>query len=73
MHVYCRKADADGRPFAGVIWSGLGTVNSHEVSSTRSGRQEFLATPRHDVHFVNTDTENDLLIFTVYPMALDSN
>ena len=71
VHMFtCREADADGRPFAGIVWSGRGAINSHEASCTCPDMREFLATPRRDVQFVNTDTANNLIIFTVYPMIM---
>ena len=66
----CRKADGEGRPFAGILWSGRGTVNSHTASSTCPEMREFLATPNQDMQFVNTDTTISLIIFTVYPMIM---
>ena len=67
----CRKADVDGWPFAGIIWSGRGAIiNLHEASCTHPDVWEFLVMPRHDVQFANTDAASNMIIFTVYAMIM---
>jgi hypothetical protein len=60
--------DADCRPYAGIIWSGEGTINGMQISVDSVERKEFLVTPNSPVEFTNTSDDKDLFVFTVFPM-----
>ena len=62
--------ERDERPYAGIIWSGAGTVNKLEFDMSDNDKREFLVTPGSTVTFRNTSDSLDLLVFTVFPMNL---
>ena len=72
MHIVCLylQRSRRGRSTICKYFYERGTVNLHTASSTCREIREFLATPNHDVQFVNTDTTINLIIFTVYPMIM---
>jgi len=59
--------NADSRPFAGIVWSGQGTLNGNIISVANNNRKEFLVTPNTTVTIKNTG-ETPLLIYTVFPI-----
>ena len=70
MYIFTyRIADQDGRPFAGIIWSGAGTVNGLEAISCSDSRDEFLVTPEHNVTFTNQSADQSFMILSVYPIV----
>lgn len=66
---YSREGDM--RPFAGIVWSGEGTINELPLSHSEKGRREFLVTPGHKVELCNISSELDLFVFTVFPMNIE--
>ena len=62
--------EGDDRPYAGIIWSGNGTINGLAIDVANRKRREFLVTPNTAAEFVNTNLELDMMIFTVFPMKL---
>ncbi|KAH3743656.1 hypothetical protein Pelo_14933 [Pelomyxa schiedti] len=62
------KREADIRPFAGICWSGKGTLNGNTVDVSDPRAKEFLVVPRVPVTIVNTGL-TPLLMFTVFPMT----
>lgn len=64
---YTRKAD--GRPFAGIVWSGQGKLAGQPIAAIGgSAPREFLVTPGRDARFENT-SDITLRIYTVFPLA----
>lgn len=60
--------EAGPRPFAGIVWSGEGTLNGLPLSAVDAKTpKEFLVVPGHDASFVNTG-DTTLRIYTVFPM-----
>ncbi len=59
--------DKDERPYAGIIWSGEGTINKMEFDMRDEDKREFLVTPNSVVTFENTSNDLNLLVFTVFP------
>lgn len=65
---WVREPDADERPFAGIVWSGQGTINGRAIAhDSADGGSEFLATPGARVAFANTG-DGPLLVYTVFPI-----
>ena len=60
--------ELDQRPFAGIVWSGEGTINSLVISHSDKKRREFLVTPRNKLELRNTSSDLDLFVFTVFPI-----
>ena len=60
--------EKDGRPYAGIIWSGEGTINKLEFDMGNDDKREFVVTPGSVATFNNTSDNLDLLIFTVFPL-----
>ncbi len=58
---------ADTKPFAGIVWSGKGTINDNHLDVNKSHEKEFLVTPRTPVTITNTGI-TPLLIYTVFPI-----
>lgn len=63
---YTRQAEK--RPFAGIVWSGEGTINGLPFSHSEEEHREFLVTPGHVVKLQNTSPNLDLYVFTVFPI-----
>jgi len=63
------QREADSRPFAGIVWSGVGKVNSLKLDCTDEGCREFLVTPHHPMLLENASLSSDLIIFTVFPLT----
>jgi D-glycero-beta-D-manno-heptose 1-phosphate adenylyltransferase len=64
-HIFKRAADE--RPFAGIVWSGRGTLNGNPIDVNDNERKELLVTPNTEVVIENTGT-TPLLIYTVFPI-----
>ena len=64
------KREGDQRPYAGIVWSGEGTINSFSVGVDNKERREFLVTPNSSIEIINTSAQLELMIFTVFPMNL---
>lgn len=64
------KREGDQRPYAGIVWTGEGTINGLNVGVDKKERREFLITPNSNIEIINTSTQLDLMIFTVFPMNL---
>lgn len=64
----CYTRVKDERPYAGIIWSGVGTINKLEFDMENKDKREFLVTPGSTVVFKNTSDTLDLLVFTVFPL-----
>lgn len=62
--------ESDNRPYAGIIWSGNGTINGSAVDVTDRKRREFLVTPNTTAEFINSSAELSMMIFTVFPMKV---
>ena len=60
--------EPDARPYAGIIWSGEGSINGLPLQVDVKVRKEFLVTPNSTGKFINTSSDLDLMIFTVFPM-----
>ena len=58
----------DQRPYAGIVWSGEGTINKLTVSHSDKNRREFLVTPRNTLELHNTSSDLNLFVFTVFPI-----
>ncbi|MAG72928.1 hypothetical protein CL620_01320, partial [archaeon] len=59
--------NADARPFAGIVWSGVGSINENKLDATYTEQKEFLVTPERQVTIHNTGAL-PLLIYTVFPI-----
>ena len=59
---------ADERPYAGIIWSGEGTINKLVFDMADKEKREFLVTPGSVAVFKNTSDTLDLIVFTVFPL-----
>lgn len=64
------KRPADPRPYAGIAWSGVGTINGQRLDCTAELMKEFLVVPNHSLEICNTNASNDLIILTVFPLVL---
>lgn len=60
--------DKDERPYAGIIWSGEGTINNMAFDMADMNKREFLVTPGSTVTLTNTSDQLDMMVFTVFPM-----
>ena len=60
---------ADDRPFAGIVWSGAGTLNGLELNAEKSDSREFLVTPGHSAAFSVSKGGSMLLIYCVFPFT----
>lgn len=60
---------ADNRPYAGIVWSGSGTINGHKLDVNDSHAREFLVTPGSSVTFTS-EGDTPLLCYTVFPFQL---
>lgn len=58
---------AEVRPFAGIVWSGKGMLNTNCINSEHALQKEFLIVPNTAVTISNTGTL-PLIIFTVFPI-----
>jgi len=59
--------ESDSRPYAGIVWSGTGTVNGNILDATNLKQKEFLIVPNTKAEFVNTG-DKVLYIYTVFPL-----
>ena len=60
----------DGRPRAGIVWSGCGKVNGMAVSHDGWSGREFLVVPGYDVEISNSSEDSSqLIIFLIFPMV----
>jgi len=59
---------ADPRPFAGIVWSGDGSLNGQQISALDSGGKEFLVTPNRELRIRNSGDAR-LLVFVVFPIG----
>ncbi len=59
--------NADNKPFAGIVWSGQGTINGNPISAENKNTKEFLVTPKNSLSIVNTG-DIPLIIYTVFPI-----
>lgn len=57
---------------AGIVWSGVGTINNQPLEAQSQDRQEFLVTPGHSMKLSNTSSDIELMVFSVFPL-LDLN
>jgi hypothetical protein len=55
------------KPFAGIVWSGNGSLNENDIDATNELQREFLIVPNTPVKIKNTSTSDKLLIWTVFP------
>lgn len=63
---------ADERPYAGIVWSGKGTINKNQINVDEKKAKEFLVTPFTNIEIENTG-DSSLLIYTVYPIKMRYN
>jgi len=58
------------KPFAMVVWMGAGSVNGLQVSSEDNSHREMLVAPYSTLVIEqNADTDENLLLLSVYPFA----
>ncbi|GEM_PF-297952 len=57
----------DQRPFAGIVWSGKGTINGNILNVDNEESKEFLVTPNTKVEIKNK-SNTPLIIYTVFPI-----
>jgi len=66
---YTRQAD--DRPYAGIVWSGSGTINGQKLDVADASCREFLITPNTAVTF-ESSSDTPLLCYTVFPFELQT-
>ena len=54
--------------YAGIVWSGAGTINDQPLETQSQDRQEFLVTPGHSMQLSNTSSHTELMVFSVFPL-----
>lgn len=54
---------------AGIVWSGVGSINNQQLDAQSQEQREFLVTPGHSMQLLNTSSNTDLIIFSVFPLA----
>jgi hypothetical protein len=62
---YIRKEEK--QPYAGIVWSGKGSLNKNALDCEKEACKEFLVTPHTSARFKNTGS-TPLLIYTVFPL-----
>eukprot|EP00118_Oscarella_pearsei_P004907 m.21791 g.21791 ORF g.21791 m.21791 type:complete len:395 (+) comp28221_c0_seq1:46-1230(+) len=59
----------DGRPRAGIVWSGFGKVNGMSVSHEGWDAREFLLVPGYDLEVENVSSDVTLMLLIIFPIA----
>jgi len=60
---------AGPEPFAGIVWSGKGTINGNPLDVASDTAKEFLVVPNTQVEVANSGDVN-IYIFTVFPLRV---
>ena len=53
---------------AGIVWSGVGSINSQPLDTQSQDHQEFLVTPGYSMQLFNSSPDADLMVFCVFPL-----
>jgi len=59
---------ATDQPYAGIVWSGKGSLNGQPLDVAELSAREFLVTPGHAAAFENTGAD-PLLIYSAWPIV----
>lgn len=59
----------DNHPRAGIVWSGEGQLNGHDISHNGWAAREFLLAPGHEMVLDNISGSIPLMVFTIWPMV----
>ena len=56
--------------YAGIVWSGRGSINGQQLDSESQDYREFLVTPGHSMELCNSSSPTtDLIVFSVFPLT----
>jgi hypothetical protein len=68
----CRyvREEKEGRPCAGIVWSGKGSVNGNEVDVNKPLQKEFLVVPATTQLEIASTGDTRLILFLMFPFAI---